>query len=118
MKPESMLSSCKEVMNHLLETYATNDVISETEMNMQNYQQPLHMTPTQYAEALWSKALRCNQMNTENTLKGIFVEGPLIRFPTAWVRTGVTIRARRSIIWRDILLLSRLSKERRNRRKL
>lgn len=41
-KREGMLSSWKEVVNHLLETYATDDVIVETKTDLQKSNQPLN----------------------------------------------------------------------------
>lgn len=48
-----MVSSWIDIVNHLLETYSTGDVIANT---------------------LCCKALRCNQVHSEYTSKGIFVE--------------------------------------------
>lgn len=68
-----MWSSWKEVVNQVLDTYATEDVIAKTETEMQSFKLPSSRTPNQYAEALWKTALRCNQVHTEYMLKGIFV---------------------------------------------
>lgn len=72
-----MLSSGTEVVNHPLASYATDDVISEREIKMQDFKQPSSITPNQYAAAIWTKTLICNQVYTEYTLKGIIVEGLL-----------------------------------------
>lgn len=60
-KPESIPYSRKEVINHLLETHAADDVIAENETEMENFKinsnMTLNMTPIQYAESLWMKTL-------------------------------------------------------------
>lgn len=43
-------------------------------MDMKNFMVSSMMKPNDNALALWTTALRCNQMSTEYTLKNIFVE--------------------------------------------
>lgn len=74
-RPEGMSSSCKEVVNRLMKTYSTDDVIAETKIEMQVLKVWSSMTAKNYAEALWTKVLRCNQVYTEYTIKDVFVEG-------------------------------------------
>lgn len=64
-KPEGMSSSWKEVLKHLLETYAIEDVIAETAIDMQNLMMSSNMTLNDHEEALWTKALICSQLYTE-----------------------------------------------------
>lgn len=73
-KLESMLSSWREVVNHLLDMYATDDFIAETKMKIQHFKTSPNMMPNDYAEALRTKALRYSQFYTEDTLKGNAVE--------------------------------------------
>lgn len=49
-------SSC-EVVNYLLETYSTDDVIAETDAHMMHLTQPSSKCPTEYSEALRNMAL-------------------------------------------------------------
>lgn len=79
---------------------------------MQNFRRASSMTPDQYAEALWTKALGCKQVYTEYTLKRIFVKGLLdsIRIsicPSPGLRESPTLQ-----FLHIIPLYSRLSKER------
>lgn len=69
-----MLFSWMKVINHLPETYASDNVIEETETEMQNFKMLSNMTPKQYFETFCSRAFRCNQVYTKYTVKGIFVE--------------------------------------------
>lgn len=73
-KPEGILSSWMEVVNDLLEMYATQDVIAETGMEMRNFDMSSNMTPTVYTEALWTETLRYSQVYTEYAIQGIFGE--------------------------------------------
>lgn len=57
-KLEGMPFSWKVVFNHRLETYATDYVIAEAEMHIQNFEQPSSMTLNQYVGAFRTKALR------------------------------------------------------------
>lgn len=72
-KTEGKLSTSKEVMIHLPERYATENVIVEMEMQMQNVNIPSNMTRNEYCETFWSKPFRCNQVDTEYKLKNFFV---------------------------------------------
>lgn len=61
-KPKSMLSSWVQVVDRPLETYAIEDVIVKTEMEMQAFKISSIMAPNYYAEALWIMALQCNRV--------------------------------------------------------
>lgn len=63
-----------EVVNYLLETYATNNPIDETTEKIMRFTQPLNNTPIEYNELLWSKALRYNLVYHEYVLNGNFTE--------------------------------------------
>lgn len=64
-------------MNHLLETYVTDDAIPKTEMEIQNFELSSKIMWKDYEEVLRTTALRCNQEYNEYTLKGITIEGLL-----------------------------------------
>lgn len=51
--------------SYLLQTYATNDVIAETDAAWKSYTQPYTMTPTQYAKALVPKSLKFAEVYEE-----------------------------------------------------
>lgn len=70
-----MSLSWMEVVNHLLQTNATHDVIAETGMDLQNFKRYPSMPSNDYKKVLPTKAVRCNQVYTEDTLHGIIVEG-------------------------------------------
>lgn len=56
-KVGSDTSYCAAV-NYLFWTYGTDDVIAKTDANMMRFTQPPSKCPTEYADALWNKALR------------------------------------------------------------
>lgn len=72
---EFTVTSYRKVVNCLLETYATDDLIGKTDADIMRFPQESNKLPTEYAEALWKKALRCNRFYDESVLKGIFIEG-------------------------------------------
>lgn len=47
---ERMLRTYRKVINYLLQTYASNDVIAEANDALRRRGQPLAMSPTQYGE--------------------------------------------------------------------
>lgn len=55
---KEMLKTDLEVVNALLRTYATNDLIADTDATLTHYIQLLTMSQSQYAEALVAKWLR------------------------------------------------------------
>lgn len=64
-KPEGMSSPWKEVVSHLWETLAAEDVIADTEADMQNLKIASSVTPNDYAKSLWTKTLKCNHVYNE-----------------------------------------------------
>lgn len=62
------------MINYILETYATGDVMAETDARILTFLQLSNMTSTEHTEALWSKVLRCDPVYEECVLKGIFIE--------------------------------------------
>lgn len=66
-----------EAVHNLLKIYATGDIVSETDASMMQFTQPLNKLATEYSEALWNNALRCERVNDEYVLKGVLIEGLL-----------------------------------------
>lgn len=60
-----MLTAQPEVANYLLQTYATNGVIAETDTDLMQVAKPSTVSPTQYAGALVMKSLRCGEVCDE-----------------------------------------------------
>lgn len=50
-----------------------DDVIAEMDANMMSFTKLSNKWPSEYAEALWKKALRCNRVFDEDVLKGISI---------------------------------------------
>lgn len=73
-RKEGKLASDCEVVNFLLETYATDDIIEEMDAVILYFEQPSHTPPTEYLEALWNKAQRCDRTHDEYVFMGIFLE--------------------------------------------
>ena len=69
------LGSYVEVVNYLLATYATDDVIAETVGDILSIRQGKGTTAADFAQTLYDKVLRCGNVYPESQLKGIFVEG-------------------------------------------
>ena len=78
---DEVLSSYPEVVNYLLRTYATNEVIAEAYAEVTNFLQSSRMSETEYGDRLWEKALRCGNVFSDSRLKLLFAEGllPAIR---------------------------------------
>lgn len=71
----SKLTTYCEVVQYLLRTYSTDDIIAEVEASLMRFTQGDRMNETDYAQALWTKALRCGTVYSEEHLKGLFIEG-------------------------------------------
>lgn len=69
------LTSYCEVVNFLLTTYATDDIIAAANMDIMKFEQPAGQSAVGYAQALWTKGLRFGPVNNEYRLKGICNEG-------------------------------------------
>ena len=74
---EEMLTSYPELVNFMLETYATDDVIAEAVEDVESMRQSTGMTEQEFSNELWKRALRCGTVFSGNRLKGYFVEGLL-----------------------------------------
>lgn len=80
---EGTLTTYHQVVNYMLETYATDNVIAEAEAGITNFKQPARSTAVLDCEAVLEKALRCGMTYNGLRLKRIFVEGldsPILLF--------------------------------------
>lgn len=59
-KLEGSLSFRKEIVNVLLETYTIEGVIAKADIEIQNFKISSNTMSNDYAEPLWTKALRCS----------------------------------------------------------
>lgn len=64
-----------EIINHLLFTYAMDDVTPDTATNILWFTQGPSIPVTVYVNALRMKVLRCRQVCEEAQLKGLSIEG-------------------------------------------
>lgn len=64
-----------EVGNYFSESYATDHVIVKMYDEILRFAQPSIMAPTEYADTLWNKPLRCNRRYVEYVFNRIFIEG-------------------------------------------
>lgn len=62
------------VFNHLLATNAIDDVVVETESDINGNSQDSNVAATVYSNALLTKVLRCGKVDDESQLNGIFIE--------------------------------------------
>ena len=78
---DEVLSSYPEVVNYLLRTYATDEIIAEAYSEVTNYIQSTGMSEMEYGDRLWRKALRCGNVFSDDRLKSLYAEGllPAIR---------------------------------------
>ena len=72
-----LLETYAEVVNFLLRTYATDEVISEAVGDVTSSRQSSNMTEEVYSNQLRDKALRCGTVFSARRLKSLFVEGLL-----------------------------------------
>lgn len=69
------LAPYPKVVNYLLKTYATDEVIAETDTGINQFRQGDLISPPEYAQEWWTKALKCGTVYTEPKLTGLFIEG-------------------------------------------
>lgn len=62
---EGVLISYGQVVYHLLETYAPEDVISDTDTDIICYRQALSMSPLEFVDSRRMNALGCPQVYNE-----------------------------------------------------
>lgn len=70
---EGMLRTYLKVMNFLLQTNASEDVVAKTAATLTRYTQLSTILPTQYAKTLVSKSLRCGEYD-QCILTGCLIE--------------------------------------------
>ncbi|CAN8061906.1 unnamed protein product [Agarophyton chilense] len=69
-----MLESHPEVVNYLLETYATDDIIQENYSEVLAYHQRSGQTESEFSLAPWNLATRCGNVFTTSRLKSLFAD--------------------------------------------
>ena len=72
-----LLETYSEVVNVLLRTYATDEVISKAVGDVTSFRQSSNMTEETYSNQLWDKALRRGTVFSDRRLKSLFVKGLL-----------------------------------------
>ena len=72
-----LLQTYPEVVNFLLRTYLTDEVISEAVGDVTSFRQSSNMTEEVYSNHLWDKLLRCVTLFSDRRLKSLLVEGLL-----------------------------------------
>ena len=68
------LETYAEVVNFLLRTYATDEVISEAVGDVPSFRQSSNMTEEVHSNHLWDNALRCGTVFSDRRLKSLFFE--------------------------------------------
>ena len=63
------------IVQMLLKTYASDDILSEAHASVCDYKKPDSITPITYAERLSDKAERTGDVFPEDTLKEVFLTG-------------------------------------------
>lgn len=68
-----MLTSYFEVVKYLRNTYATNDIFSEADVDI-FHKQPKDLNAVDYSHSLWTNTLRCGPVYEDYRLKSDFIE--------------------------------------------
>lgn len=78
---QEMLRSYPEVVNYLLETYATDEVLAQAYYDLVSARQGYAQAEDEFAHKLKTQSIRCGNIFNDTRLKAIFVEGllPTIR---------------------------------------
>lgn len=74
---EGVQTACCQVVNYLLETYATDDNIAKSDSDIDSFLKLQNMLAMEFANALWLKTPRCPRAYDKYVLKRIFVQGLL-----------------------------------------
>ena len=69
-----LLHSYEEVVNFLLTTYVTNEVISEEYNRVMQFRQSTGQGEQDFADKLWQKAQRCGTVFSDRRLKSLFAD--------------------------------------------
>lgn len=71
---EGTVTSYCAAVSHFCKTYDKDDIIAETDANMIKFTQSSNESPTEYAEAMWNKALRFDRVYDKCVLKAILLK--------------------------------------------
>lgn len=74
-RQEGKVTSNCQVVNYLLATCVTDDIIAEDNMDIVNFKQPVGQSAVEYPQALWTEALRGGPVFDEYHLKAEFIKG-------------------------------------------
>lgn len=69
------LTPYPEVVNYLIHTYGTDELIAEADGEIKQFRQRSRMVHSQYSKGSWTNEHKCGTVYTEDGLKGIFIEG-------------------------------------------
>lgn len=70
----TQLTTYQQVVNHLLQKYATDEVVANTEEEITSFTQPANKTANQYAEDLDAETLRCGNIYDARTMNEIVIK--------------------------------------------
>lgn len=71
---EGILATHCHIANHLLEAYATDDVMDDDEAEITRFCQQNRMNVISYAEAMWENTLQWGRVYNESRVKVIFIK--------------------------------------------
>lgn len=74
LQKKPKLTSFCQILNYLLATYATGDVIAETKTEITKIKQAEYLSAVRYPEVLSEKRLRYGPVNEESRLKEGFIK--------------------------------------------
>lgn len=72
--PEGTFTPCCAEINHLFSKYASEEIMAETNAEINLWKQHKWKKATNFWNTLWAKVLICGQMCEEYPLKTIFIE--------------------------------------------
>ena len=72
---QELLTSYKDVVNCLLENYATDEVIAEAYTDVTNFRQGSAVHETAFGQSLWDKTARCGTVFSDRRRKQLFAKG-------------------------------------------
>lgn len=75
LRQEGKLTSQSQVINYLLVAYATDDIIAEANLEITSFKEPESQKKLEYAQTLWTKALRSRPVYSKSRLDGPHIEG-------------------------------------------
>lgn len=75
-KAPGSLTTCCQLINNLLGTYASDEIVAMAEADVTKCVQKDCMTESEFEAFLWKKESRCCLVFSVDKLKGIYIEGP------------------------------------------